>query len=62
MVKKKVRVYIFGNIFKLNIYRSDGSIYDGEWKDNKIGGYGVYIWADVNPNISIFNKGRRYEG
>ncbi len=31
---------------------NDGSVYDGEWQDNKICGFGVYTWTD----------GRRYEG
>jgi len=25
---------------------SDGSIYNGEWFDNKITGFGVYKWLD----------------
>ena len=31
---------------------ADGSIYEGEWIDNRINGKGVYIWKD----------GRRYYG
>ncbi len=31
----------------------DGDIYDGEWKDDKANGYGVYIHAKT---------GARYEG
>ena len=25
---------------------SDGSVYDGEWKDNTCEGLGTYIWKD----------------
>ena len=31
---------------------ADGSVYEGEWLDNRINGSGVYIWKD----------GRKYYG
>ena len=31
---------------------ADGSIYEGEWLDNRINGSGIYIWKD----------GRKYYG
>jgi len=31
---------------------ADQSVYDGMWHDNKINGYGVYLWID----------GRKYYG
>ena len=41
------------NEFYLGKYQwSDGSVYSGDWEDNKIVGYGIYTWID----------GRKYEG
>ena len=31
---------------------ADGSIYDGDWVENRIEGFGAYVWVD----------GRRYVG
>lgn len=31
---------------------ADGSVYEGEWIDNRISGNGIYLWKD----------GRRYYG
>lgn len=31
---------------------SDGAVYNGDWKENKIAGFGIYEWLD----------GRKYEG
>jgi hypothetical protein len=54
---------------------SDGSVYDGEWVDNKITGQGVYSWEDgrkytgewLQNNMNGFGlyiwlDGRKYEG
>jgi hypothetical protein len=35
-----------------SIWKDNGDMYEGEWKDGKLSGQGVYTWAD----------GRRYEG
>ena len=40
------------NFFERKYHWTDGSVYDGEWHDNKINGYGIYSWTD----------GRRFEG
>jgi hypothetical protein len=48
----KDKVLLVFMIFK-GIYEwSDGRKYEGEWKNNKMEGYGVFTWPD----------GRRYEG
>ena len=39
--------------YLIGIYQwSDGRVFDGDWKNNKMEGYGIFTWPD----------GRRYEG
>jgi hypothetical protein len=60
----------------LGVYKwADGSVYDGQWFDNKIHGYGQYLWYDGRQyygqwklndmhgfGIYIYADGIRYDG
>lgn len=49
----KVKVIIPKFKIHIGVYQwSDGRKYEGEWKNNKMEGYGIFTWPD----------GRRYEG
>ena len=73
--ERKMAKVIFSILFKLGIYHmNDGSIYEGEFKDDKIEGYGRIAWKQdkqyegqwSNNSLNGFgvflNKGKYYVG
>ena len=39
---------------------ADGRKYEGEYKDDKKHGYGVYIWADLRQYSGWWYKGKQH--
>lgn len=38
---------VYTNLIKIGVYKlNDGSVYEGEFKNDKIEGYGKFIWSD----------------
>ena len=44
---------------KFKIIFGDGSIYDGNMKDNKMDGYGYLIWSNVETHKGYWQQGRQ---
>lgn len=39
---------------------STGAVYKGQWKNNKMHGFGEYDWADGNLYIGEFADGKQH--
>ena len=38
----------------------DGSMYNGDWYNNKIGGYGKYVWADGREYFGSWQENKMH--
>jgi hypothetical protein len=64
MTRKKVKVFSIGkipnSIYK-SIYRPDGRKYEGDWKNGKQHGVGIYTSASGKTKKGEWSEGKRIQ-
>jgi hypothetical protein len=54
-------IYTFTFVLVSSTYTfPDGSLYDGEWRDNTPNGWGVFRWPDNSVFQGMWKDGRRH--